>query len=546
MKTKKSFLIALTVMCAMNMTVLTSCSINDTPVVSPDPQPENLADVTVIFYGLGGGNLDPYIITNLCQFYGAATSSYDNVKIAMQYKFSSKENIPHFNSEEEKEEFLETLEYMDMYEDESNVDGNAYIRWMNPEGFSTFRLVLDPSQTLRLQAADSYLPQENCDFSTPDSLTNFINWAAQQCPAKKYVLLFSDHGGGFFPESEVEKTQRTRTILVDKGHDNKQFTAKELASAIAAANIRPDVIYYDACLMNAIEYQFELKDLTDYIIASTYTVPGPGGLYYALVDCLSGAANNLDYAFEKYIEYATKNWDRYYEEGQPVYNDMTVTATANFDKLGVVMREFTDRLCNTYQNGTDEQRQRIDEVTRHAVKTNDYYPYYDIAKYIASMMRALPEVYDDDFYNTFADLFNDCLVGQYASKYLLDHNYQVDYSVVLGAKGHFTFSWVEYDKTSHTPTLTGIRYYEADGTQNTYKVINGEFSPEGEANYTLEFSKTGSWDSTLDSAYGQTVFDRTVGWSRWIYLNQQEPNTWCRSSASAYLPDGDLIDDPSI
>ena len=538
--------------CSLNMTVLTSCSVSDNPVVlpDPDPKPENLADVTIIFYGLGGSNLDEYLITNLRQLYDASASSYDNVKIAMQYKFSSKESIPHFGSEEGKADTLKTLELMGAYEDESKVDGEMYVRWMDPEGFSTFRLVLDPSQTLRLQAADSYLPQENCDFSTPDSLTNFINWAADQCPAKKYVLILSDHGGGYLPSSEMEKTQNTRTLLADEGHDFKQLTAKELARAIAAAKIRPNVIYYDACLMNTIEYQFELKDLTDYIVASTYVVPGPGGLYNALVDCLSGAANDLEYALEKYIEYTAKNWDRYYPKDFPLYSDITVTTTAKLDHLGVMMRQFTDRLCDTYQNGTDEQRQRIDEVTRHAVKVSDDIPSYDIAKYIASMMLALPEVYDKEFYNTFADSFNDCLVAQYTSQYLLDHNYQVDYSVVLGAKGHFAYMWVEHalnqDMTAFITTLTDIRYYEADGTTNSYKVINGEFSPEGEADYTLEFTKTGTWNGTLDSVYGQTVFDRTVGWSRWIYLNQQEPNAWCRSAAYAYLPEGDLIDNPNL
>ena len=548
-------MLAAVLCCTMNMTVLTSCSVSDNPVVipDPDPQPENLADVTIIFYGLGGGNLDMSIITNLRQLYGASASSYDNVKIAMQYKFSSKDSIPHFSSEEEKEDSLKELELKGAYEDESIVDGDMYVRWMDPKGLSTFRIVLDPSKTLRLQAADSYLPQENCDFCNPDSLTNFINWAAQQCPAKKYMLIFGDHGGGYFPAKEVEKTAKTRYILADEGHEYKQLTAKELASAITAANIRPNVIYYDACLMNSIEYQFELKDLTDYIVASTYIVPGPGGIYDALVDCLSEAADNLDYALGKYIEYANKNWDKclgYYEDDWPLYNDMTVTTTAKLDELGIMMRQFTDRLCDTYQNGTDEQRQRIDEVTRHAVKVDDNYPYYDIAKYISSMMRTLPEVYDKVFYNMFADRFNDCLVAQYTSQYLLDHNYQVDYSVVLGTKGHLTLMKVEHklspDETILTTKLTDLSYYEADGTTNSYKVNNGEFSPEGEADYTLEYSGTESWGGTLDSTYGQTVFDRIVGWSRWIYLNQQEPNAWCRSNAYANLPDGDLIDNPYL
>ena len=34
----------------------------------------------------------------------------------------------------------------------------------------------------------------------------------------------------------------------------------------------------------------------------------------------------------------------------------------------------------------------------------------------------------------------------------------------------------------------------------------------------------GSWGSTLDATYGQLRFDNLTGWSRWLKLNQQEPN----------------------
>lgn len=548
MKLRAKLLNTIVFWCTISMMFLTSCTDNQDNLVTPQSE-EELADVAILFYGLGGGNLDNAIIQNIRQFYWANTSSYDNVKIAVEYKFSSKEDLPRYENEAEKDSLLKIIEQVGEETFEKEVDGDKYICWMDPEGFSTFRFVLDPNQTLHQQAAANYLPQDNCDFCTPDSLTNFINWAAKQCPAKKYVLLLSDHGGGFFPPDEVDEPASTRSVLFDTGHNNKCFSAQKLASAIAAANIRPDVIYYDACLMNTIEYQFELKDVTNYIVASTYTVPGPGGIYDALVDCLAGASNNMEYALEKYIEYANKNWDKIlgYEL---IYNDITVTSTATLDHLGELMREFVDRLCDTYKNGTEDQRQRIDNVTKHAVKVSSGTPFYDIAKYISSMMRSLPEVYDNDFYEKFKEAFNSGLVAQYTSQYLLDHNYQVDYSVVLGANGHFTYAWTDlvYDEVKNEIlcNLTNLRYYEPDGTTVTYDVNNGLFSTEGESDYTLGNSFTGTWGGTLDSTYGQTTFDRIVGWSRWLRLNQQEPPIWSRNGSYAALPDGDLIENPTI
>ena len=76
-------------------------------------------------------------------------------------------------------------------------------------------------------------------------------------------------------------------------------------------------------------------------------------------------------------------------------------------------------------------------------------------------------------------------------------------SVLLGCQGHFINK--EY----------GNDYlYEADGLR--YLLQDGERSGEGTP-----------WGSTLDATYGQLRFDQITGWSRWLKLNQQEPNLEC-------------------
>ncbi len=52
------------------MLALTSCSESNNPVVAPDePQVEDLADVTVMIYGSGGGSLDQDLISKLRRIY---------------------------------------------------------------------------------------------------------------------------------------------------------------------------------------------------------------------------------------------------------------------------------------------------------------------------------------------------------------------------------------------------------------------------------------------------------------------------------------------
>ena len=44
------------------------------------------------------------------------------------------------------------------------------------------------------------------------------------------------------------------------------------------------------------------------------------------------------------------------------------------------------------------------------------------------------------------------------------------------------------------------------------------------------------WGSTLADTYEQLVFDKAVGWSRWLRLNNQHPNLFCPKDLNFELP----------
>ena len=531
--------LALAMVITAGMT-LTSCSVSDNPAVPQDPaEPQDpaLADVTIMYYGHGGGNLDLYYIDNLRHLYQAEASSYENVKIAIEYKFSTTDNLPLLDSEEEKQEREERMKIGGKTA-EVELYSREYLEWMSPEGSSTLRFVLDPKLTLKEQAEGHYLPGKNADFTNPDSLTNFINWAAKACPAKKYVLILNDHGHGYVPHEEIYNgsAASTRGVIFDDGNARRHFTAPSLAHAVRAAGIRPDVIYFDACLMNSLEYMFELKDVTDYIVASTFItyVSGP---YATLIDVLSKTSDHLKYGLEKYTEYYVNYFEGKIKEGEVFYYDMTVTETAMLDQLGKAMREFTDRLCNTYQYGTAEQKQDIDEVTQEAIKITDSNALYDVCRYMEDMCRAMPEVYDAAFVNELSESFNNCIAGQYTSKYLRDRDYQVDYSVLLATKGaYLVTSWMESYTAPETRTLTAMTRYEPDGRYTAYSVENGVFKKDVTPDYTLKAESEGQWGGTLESVYGALAFDKATGWSRWLLLNEQQPSLWCNNEFKTPLP----------
>ena len=413
------------VLCCVATFILSSCNTNDDIPVNNDDT-EQLADYTIIYYANGGGNADEYQMPMIGDFYGASAEAYEWVNVVVQYQYSSAENM--------KKQSLFQDEFCDEW-------GSKTVRW-----------AIDPQKNLSSQMGDqeNIYGTDNADCTCPDSLTNFINWAAKNYPAKNYMLILNDHSNGYTPDDELA------------GH----FTAKSLKRAIANANVRLQTIYMQSSLMNNLEYQFELKDLCDYMMASTYVMPDDVGTLGLMVEILNAFYNDIEEGLSTFCSINVETSEYGFDPETPIYTDLTVTRTTNLDKLGEMMREFTDRLCDTYTNGTEQQKQLIDNCTKQAVKIDATQPSYDATKYMASIMNALPEVYDDDFVQKMADTINSCILAQNFSSYLINHNYIVDYSVLLG--------------------------------------VEGSLAP---------------WKSTFDDTYGQLEFDRLVGWSRWIKLN---------------------------
>ena len=536
----------------MTMTVFTACTDNDdNPVTPPEPEKE-LAECTIMWYGSGGGNVDSKILNNFRQFYRAKPETYDHVNIVAQYKVSAT-LLKGFDERILKlmEEDLKQYEGMtdEELENPEIVNSSDYFSLCHPQPGATYRFVVDPKKSLRKQLLETApYGENNCDFTCADSLTNFINWAATHYPAKKYILVMADHGGGYFPADDLPEEAGTRGLIYDDGHivnnSMKRFSAKSFARAVKNANVRPEGIVLYLCLMNNLEFLYEVKDVTDYIACSTYTMWAEGGAFEKLADNMASESDTR-LALANFVDANVDSWDDYFykpeDPEKPSYYDLTLTETKRLNDLAPVLKEFTDRLVDTYQNGTPEQRAAINECTANAVKVHNKYPFYDMAKYMETLFMELPEVFDNELFQRVSTFFNACIVKQRYAKYLTNHNYQVDYSVLLGVKGRF----VKYNYTTLNK-LEDATVYHPDGTTEKYNYVdNGSDSSSGSlASY--QFIKSGTWPSTFADTYQQTTFDRLVGWSRWLLINESAPPAWSPSSFKFSLPEDDMSGIPVI
>ncbi len=111
------------------------------------------------------------------------------------------------------------------------------------------------------------------DISEPQTLANSMAYAEEYrklnglANARNY-LLFWNHGGGYSGFGLNELTQ-------------KMLSLNDLQTGLSAAQVRYDLIAFDACLMASLEVADALSPYSTYLLASEENVPGCGYNYLA-------------------------------------------------------------------------------------------------------------------------------------------------------------------------------------------------------------------------------------------------------------------------
>ena len=458
------------------------------------------SEYTIIYYGHGGGDLDFSILDNIDDLFLADKSSYDKVQAAVQYKISSETAIK-----------------------EALLDGESEGLGIDPEkyGHRTLRFVVNPKKNflnlLLNKLDDIALPDEDIDIAATETLADFIKWAKEKCPADNYILVISDHGGGYSPEDELPTGSLSKGLVYDDGANYDHLTAQKIVDAVTLAGIRPKVIYLDACLMNTVEYQYELKDIADYLVLSSFSVPGPGGNYVSLVNELAKNAD-IESALTKFCASTVKRWDEEYDEETESkiypYSDISVIRTSGLDALAAEWKEFTTRLISAYQSNA-KTKAAIDNVTANMYAMECDYPLYDMVYFAKAVVKSVPGYYDAQFAKGLLDAYNGTVVCSRASADLEKYGYKIGCSILFGCKGHYTsFSWMEDEETGEQ-YLDGYVTYGFDGTMRFYDQDGKQYDSD-------------NWGGTIGETYKQLKFDQLTGWSTWMEINEQE--------ASAYSP----------
>jgi hypothetical protein len=153
------------------------------------------------------------------------------------------------------------------------------------------------------------------NMGDPQTLVDFTNWAAINYPAKKYLLVIWNHGGGF------RSLNLAKDIAWDDTNGGDKITMPELEDALSMISAqlggKVDILGMDACFMAMTEVAYQIKDYADILVTSEESEPEGGWPYDTILSQLTSnpsltstqLATNIvdDYIFAYPTTYVTQS-----------------------------------------------------------------------------------------------------------------------------------------------------------------------------------------------------------------------------------------------
>lgn len=127
-----------------------------------------------------------------------------------------------------------------------------------------------------------------------------LNDMVRICPGDDYGLIVFSHGSGWLPSGTYLQPY---SVAVD---GINEFELTEFARVIPNGQFR--FIIFESCLMAGVEVAYELKNKTQYILASCGEILSPGftPLYGKMLQCLYKATPELTEFAQAYYEYCNR------------------------------------------------------------------------------------------------------------------------------------------------------------------------------------------------------------------------------------------------
>ena len=283
---------------------LTACGGNDTPDPGPEPEPPvTQGERSVLVYIAGDNNLRTFSVNDIDEMKEGSMALNDNQNLILYIDQRGSDNV------------LARVK-----------DGK----------------LIDSTVVKSASSAD------------PAQLEEALRYVRDKYAAKSYGLVLWGHATGWLFKNDTIAYAKTRAYACDEGtYTTKWMNIPSLANAIQNGmnGEKLAFIHADCCNFGTVEAAYELRNVTDYLIASPAEIPDYGADYTSLSDLFDTSSTCYQKIVDKYYDYYLKEFEnrttRYYNTQ---YGDlkgysvpMMAVKTSELENLAVA----TAQLLNT-------------------------------------------------------------------------------------------------------------------------------------------------------------------------------------------------------
>lgn len=378
-----------------------------------------------------------------------------------------------------------------IYHDDIEMNGSwIYVSTQGPDG----TIELDTIMTL---------PEAN--MGDPGTLASFIEFGVTEFPAKHYAVILWDHGGGWMHlpinlppdfrgglgtvENIINLRETIELMLSGRSvkqnfirglcydwTDNDYLTMQDLETAFklvySDTGIILDIVGFDACLMQMLEVQYQIKEYAYIMVASQEVEPTYGWPYESILNALASQPLVTPTGFAKII---IDSYAEFYDTWS--YYTMSAVDLTKIDMLSAELDNLAKELMNNNRYILGMHKARMSTATF-------WYPYFmDLYDFIEQLTTYISD-------GELADLA-DSIMKIIEEAVIYERHGQLAGGIMMQFPG--------IDVAAHENAVHGISIYHPYSSA-TYRLINFYLTELVDENYTiLKFSHETMWDEFLET-----------------------------------------------
>lgn len=215
--------------------------------------------------------------------------------------------------------------------------------------------------------SDTVKAYSNPTFTTSDGIASILNDVYHYAPASTYAMIIGCHGEGWLPKSKIKKKTTTRFFGGTSSEYQTDITT--LADAITATGKKMQFILFDDCYLSCVEVAYDLRNVTDYMIASTSEMMAYGMPYQLIMPDLLKDTPDYENVCSKFLSF--------YNSYSMPYGTLGITSCAHMDEMAALMKEI-----NANHQLDDSL---LDEIQDLDVSHWDPTVYFDFGDYVSKL-----------------------------------------------------------------------------------------------------------------------------------------------------------------